>query len=55
MKRIFVAAVLCALIIFPGSMLFANGSQEKTQRITAYTTLDEELAQKVFKAFTEET
>lgn len=55
MKKILVAVVLCALILLPGAMLFANGGQEKAQRITAYTTLDEELAQKVFKAFTEET
>ncbi len=55
MKRIFIALVLSTFILFSGSMLFANGSKEKTQRITAYTTLDEELAQKVFKAFTDET
>ena len=55
MKKIIVALFLCALVLFPASMLFANGGQESAQRITAYTTLDEELAQKVFKAFTEET
>ena len=45
--------VLLVLLISTG--LFATGDKEKTQRITAYTTLDEELAVDVFKAFTEET
>ena len=54
MKKIFIVVVLCAFIVSP-ALLFAGGDQEKTQRITAYTTLDEEVAVPVFKAFTEET
>ena len=49
-----IVVVLCAFIVFP-VFLFARGDQEKEQRITAYTTLDEEPAVEVFKAFTKET
>ena len=53
MKKTLLIFMMLVLIVSTG--LFAAGSSEKAQRITAYTTLDEELAQKVFKAFTAET
>ncbi|OQY32436.1 MAG: iron ABC transporter substrate-binding protein [Spirochaetaceae bacterium 4572_59] len=46
--------LLMVLILL--NMAFSTGcSREKHQRVTAYTTLDEELARKLFKAFTDET
>jgi len=47
------------LILLASSVLFVGcnkkSDEKKEQRITAYTTLDEELAREVFKAFTAET
>lgn len=51
MKR--VALVLLCLMI--AVTAFAAGRPETANRITAYTTLDEELAREVFAAFTQET
>lgn len=48
-------AILLMLILVLATGLFATGEGEKEQRVTAYTTLDEELAREVFKAFTAET
>ncbi|RKX76392.1 MAG: iron ABC transporter substrate-binding protein [Spirochaetes bacterium] len=53
LKRMF--GIALALLFVLSVFTFAGGSQEKAGKITAYTTLDEELARKVFKAFTEET
>ena len=52
MKRTIIVIMLVLEVTFG---LFAAGSGEKEERITAYTTLDEELAREVFKAFTAET
>lgn len=56
MKKTIIAIML---IMFAITTLFIGCKQkedaEKKQRVTAYTTLDEELAREVFKAFTEET
>ncbi len=52
MKRT-IAVIMLVLALSSG--LFAGGSGEKEERVTAYTTLDEELAREVFKAFTAET
>lgn len=53
MKKILgLALVLCICLSFS---LYAGGAQDEAGRVTAYTTLDEELARKVFNAFTEET
>jgi iron(III) transport system substrate-binding protein len=48
-------AIAFMLVLILAAGLFATGSSEQEQRITAYTTLDEELAREVFKAFTAET
>ncbi len=53
MKRTLIVVMLLVMIVSTG--LFAAGSAEAEKRITAYTTLDEELARNVFKAFTAET
>ncbi len=49
--------VLCLslTVLLLAMSVFAGGSQDSAGRITAYTTLDEELARRVFAAFTEET
>ncbi len=47
--------VLLAFLMSVSIGVFANGSDEKPKTITAYTTLDEELARKVFNAFSDET
>lgn len=47
-------AISLCLIIASG-MLFAAGAQEESNSVTVYTTLDEELARDVFKAFEQET
>jgi len=52
MKKI---VILLASLTLAAAAVFANGGAEQGQSITAYTTLDEELARKVFNAFTEET
>lgn len=43
------------LVLLFALLLLTGCTREKTIRVTAYTTLDEELARKVFNAFTEET
>ncbi|WP_319563186.1 ABC transporter substrate-binding protein [Marispirochaeta sp.] len=53
MKR--VIAIALALLLFVSVGIFAGGEKESAGKVTAYTTLDEELARKVFKAFTDET
>ena len=53
MKKLMCTLLVICLLV-PG-MLFAQGSAEKKEVVTAYTTLDEELAREVFNAFTEET
>ncbi|MCF7933804.1 MAG: ABC transporter substrate-binding protein [Spirochaetia bacterium] len=52
-KKVLISLVL-VLVLFTGT-LFAGGAQEAGTSVTAYTTLDEELARDVFKAFEEET
>jgi iron(III) transport system substrate-binding protein len=52
MKKTLIVILLVMAITFS---MFAAGSSEKKERVTAYTTLDEELAREVFKAFTAET
>lgn len=52
MKRILTTL---ALMVLFASLVFASGQGEGAGRITAYTTLDEELAREVFNAFTEDT
>lgn len=52
MKRIIIILMILAVV---GGAAFASGQAEPSQRVTAYTTLDEELAREVFAAFTEET
>ncbi len=53
MKRVLAIAMTMLLVI---SFAFFTGCQkESANKVTAYTTLDEELARKVFNAFTEET
>ncbi|POR05460.1 iron ABC transporter substrate-binding protein [Alkalispirochaeta sphaeroplastigenens] len=49
------AMMLGLVALMSATALFAGGRQEAGQRITAYTTLDEELARNVFAAFTRET
>ncbi len=53
MKR--VIGITLVLLLAVSFSAFAGGGQESEGTITAYTTLDEELARKVFNAFTEET
>ncbi|ADK83041.1 ABC transporter substrate-binding protein [Sediminispirochaeta smaragdinae] len=53
MKR--VVAIVLAMLLVTSFALFAGGEKESAGKVTAYTTLDEELARKVFNAFTEET
>jgi len=53
MKRVLLLAMTILLVLSMSA--FAGGSQEGAGKVTAYTTLDEELARKVFNAFTEET
>ena len=53
MKKLLILMLVLSLVSV--SVIFASGAQEGKQRVTAYTTLDEELARDVFKAFTEET
>ncbi len=52
-KKVLFSLVIC-LIFFAGT-LWAGGAQEDKQSVTVYTTLDEELARDVFKAFEAET
>jgi len=52
MRKLLLGLLILAV---SGGMLFAAPQQEQQGRITAYTTLDEELAREVFNAFTEET
>ena len=52
MKKIL---MLILLVMVATTSVIANGGGEERKSVTAYTTLDEELARKVFKAFTEET
>ena len=52
MKRILTVLLLA---LFVASFAMASGQGESAGRITAYTTLDEELAREVFNAFTEDT
>jgi len=52
MKKIL---ILLLLVLMAATTVFANGKGEDRQSVTAYTTLDEELARKAFNAFTEET
>ena len=54
MKQTFIITLL-ALFLVAASPLIANGSAEAADSVTAYTTLDEELAREVFNAFEEET
>ncbi|MDC7239349.1 MAG: ABC transporter substrate-binding protein [Spirochaetales bacterium] len=51
MKKLMFALLI---LVLAGTFVMASGQSEK-DRVTAYTTLDEELAREVFKAFTEET
>ncbi len=52
MKR---TIIVIMLVLAMSIGLFAVGTGEAEERVTAYTTLDEELAREVFKAFTAET
>lgn len=54
MNRRVILIALCLLLVLPMA-IFAGGAQEDKQSVTVYTTLDEELARDVFKAFEEET
>lgn len=54
MRNKVIVILISLMILFSGFSVWAQGAQE-SERITAYTTLDEELARKVFNAFTEET
>ena len=53
MKRLFLLSLTFMLLFCLAFLL--SCARESAGRITAYTTLDEELARRVFKAFTEET
>ncbi len=52
MKRTVMALMIVALV---AGAAFASGQAEPQERVTVYTTLDEELAREVFAAFTEDT
>ncbi len=52
MKRTVMALMIVALV---AGAVFASGQAEPQERVTVYTTLDEELAREVFAAFTEDT
>ena len=52
MKRFLSVSIVLALA---AASVMASGQAEPTQRVTVYTTLDEELAREVFAAFTEDT
>jgi iron(III) transport system substrate-binding protein len=54
MKKKVLFCMMACLILVTGTV-FAQGGQEKKQSVTVYTTLDEELARDVFKAFEKET
>ncbi len=47
--------ILLALLLISTVFIGCSKKSEKEERVTAYTTLDEELARNVFKAFTAET
>lgn len=52
MKRFLSVMIILSMI---SAAVFAGGESESAQRVTAYTTLDEELAREVFEAFTADT
>ena len=53
MKKVLL--LVCSLALLASGVLASGQNEGDAGRVTAYTTLDEELAREVFKAFTEET